>query len=477
MKTKNSINFLIGLVTIAIILAMCGCKEYKYDKFNITDKPFVNYTSVELFLGEGAGSRSSIQLISSPADVKYTWNSVDESVATVTQTGLITAVGEGITTITVASQNDETKVSVMVRKWIPLEDFILDANEKTIRWSGRASRFKINTLFVPANTTETDQIQWSTSDPEVATVLVNGWVNYYREGEVTITASIAGIEKSAKIKIETYVPPKDYGTELAGKREDGSYIWSQLDAIVLANVTAVEGASSNYTWRGDLAYTAANRAFTIAVDGTYPNSNTGGQYWSPGESTNYQWYIPGYTPVTTSLNPIPMYVTMDLGVKARYTKMHFNCRTRPTPYAPFPVDFEIWGSNDPKPLSDFPNKATSLKYWTSWTVAAGENTWATDGTWTKIADCQILNLSTGTLLQFISATSPINGAGGTGAPEDYGNPEWVRYWKDGYDVDIDNDVDSFRYLRLVVKDTYNRTSSNTAMMMITKIRFWGFYDQ
>ncbi|MDR2147408.1 MAG: hypothetical protein LBE91_13210, partial [Tannerella sp.] len=327
--------------------------------------------------------------------------------------------------------------------------------------------------FVPANATETEAVKWSSSNPEVASVLENGWVIYYGIGEAVITAGIAGIEKSTKITVEIPVPPKDYGVELAGKNEDGTYIWSQMDAKVLANAAAANDGEHNNTWRGDLAYTADNRRFEIAVDAAAPNSNSGGGYWSPGESTNYQWYIPGYTPTTTSLTPMPMYVTMDMGVAARYTRMQFNPRTRPTPFAPFPVDFEIWGSNAPKPLSDFPDKAASLKYWTSWAVANGENTWATDGTWTKIADCQIL-LSNGNLL--INTNYTLVGAGGTGDPENWSDPEWVRYFKEGYSADTQDDQNSYRYLRLVVKQTYNSVQQNTGMMMITRLSFWGFYD-
>ncbi|MDR2148665.1 MAG: Ig-like domain-containing protein, partial [Tannerella sp.] len=137
MKTGSKINYFKGMVTVTIILAACGCSDFKYDKFKITDKPFVNYTSIELFTGDGAGNHNSMQLISSPTDMKYTWSSADESVATVTQTGLVTAVSEGITIISVASQNDETKISVIVRKWIPLEDLVLDTDEKIIEWRGR----------------------------------------------------------------------------------------------------------------------------------------------------------------------------------------------------------------------------------------------------------------------------------------------------------------------------------------------------
>ena len=295
MKTRNNISYLKGIATIVIvILAMCGCKEFKYDKFNITDKPFVNYTSVELFLGEGAGNRSSIQLISSPVGVKYTWTSFDESVATVTQTGLITAVSEGITTVSVASQNDETKVSVIVRKWIPLEDFILDTYEKTIAWKGRADRFKINTLFVPPNTTESTAIQWSSSNPEVATALANGWVIYHEEGEAMITASIAGIEKSAKIVIEipkiAYVfkkvteTPSDWtGEYLIVHDASGKAFNSGLPILSLdtqyntMDVTIVDGkiAADATTDAGKVTIAAVTGGWSIQTAGGYYVGNTG----------------------------------------------------------------------------------------------------------------------------------------------------------------------------------------------------------
>ncbi|MDR2038669.1 MAG: hypothetical protein LBQ60_12165 [Bacteroidales bacterium] len=245
------------------------------------------------------------------------------------------------------------------------------------------------------------------------------------------------------------VEPVAGEVKIISKREDDTYVWSILDGNV--TTAALANGDPNCTWRGDLAFTAANRDFTIALNGNGP-TNTGGQYWSPGESTNLGWYVAG----STDAIPYPLYVTMDMGVKAVYTRMHFYSRTRPAGngYAPMPVDFEIWGSNSPKPLTEIGGKAANLAYWTSWTEAGGLDTWKGDGTWTKIADCKILN-SGGNLLKL--ATDPI--------PE--GDD---RYYTSGYEFAIDQ-ADSYRYLRLVVKETYN----DGKMMMIAGLNFWGIY--
>ena len=181
----------IKIFSFATIAAMlCGCVKFEEKKFS--EVPFIDVTSADLFVGAGVPEgRGSIQLTSSPEGKQYTWTSLQPSVATVSQTGLVTAVSAGFSEITVASDNHATSVNIRVREWVPLESFTLGNLRRYVSWS---ERFQIFVNPVPSDASEV-KVKWESSDPNIASVLENGWVTYWgEEGEfATITATIEGV--------------------------------------------------------------------------------------------------------------------------------------------------------------------------------------------------------------------------------------------------------------------------------------------
>jgi len=70
--------------------------------------------------------------------------------------------------------------------------------------------------------------------------------------------------------------------------------------------------------------------------------------------------------------------------------MNFLPRNRTPNYSgSLPTDFEIWATNDPKPISEIGggDKVANLRYWTSWEVINGTEEWKND--WVKIGDCHL----------------------------------------------------------------------------------------
>ncbi|MDR1171982.1 MAG: Ig-like domain-containing protein [Bacteroidales bacterium] len=188
MKKMNGIGLVLAFVTL-----MTGCAEYS--KFDITEKPFVDKTSVELYVGEHAGKRSQIQLTSSPSDRKYTWTSLAPDVASVDQNGLVTAHIEGYTVITVVSENDRTDINVRVLEFVPLVDFTLDRSE----YSGVVQdMFLLLAMPEPSNASVMD-IQWTSSNEKVAHVFSNGLVKITGVGESIITARTNGITRTITV--------------------------------------------------------------------------------------------------------------------------------------------------------------------------------------------------------------------------------------------------------------------------------------
>lgn len=194
-KNKMNPKYVRIFILVVLVNLTMGC--VKYDNYNITEKPYVEKTSVTLYIGEGADNRSQIQLKSSPEGKQYTWTSLDPSVATVTQTGVITAVKEGFAAISVASDNDQTNVNVWVRKWVPFEDFTLDKQNVEIT---RLGKVQIIASLVPQNASEVE-IQWTSSNPDVAAVFENGWIVGNEIGTAVVTARVDGKEQQVNVRV------------------------------------------------------------------------------------------------------------------------------------------------------------------------------------------------------------------------------------------------------------------------------------
>lgn len=192
---KKISNYFRFTLLIALGSIIYGCVQY--DNFTITEKPYVEKTSVELYIGEDAGDHNQIQLKSSPQGKQYTWTSLDPSVATVTQAGLITAVKEGFAVISVSSDNDEININVWVRNWIPFEDFTLDKQQVEIK---RLGKVQIIANPIPQNSSKVD-IQWTSSNPEIASVFENGWIVGNEIGSAIITARAAGKEQQIEVQV------------------------------------------------------------------------------------------------------------------------------------------------------------------------------------------------------------------------------------------------------------------------------------
>ena len=113
------------------------------------------------------------------------WTSEDESVATVSQTGLVTGVDGGRTMVTVRYKEYTATCQVKVREAaIGVE---LDITEADLAVG--VDELQLTALVTPSNSIDYE-LEWSTSDAEVALVSENGVVTPVGPGEAVITASV-----------------------------------------------------------------------------------------------------------------------------------------------------------------------------------------------------------------------------------------------------------------------------------------------
>jgi len=282
--TKQIFNVCVLYGALALAGMTNGCVQY--NKFEITEKPYVDKTSVELYVGEGAGERNYIQLKSSPADRQYTWTSLDPSIATVTQTGLVTAVAEGFADVVVSSDNDQTVVNVWVRNWVPLEDIQIIGSDQIVAY--RNDRIQIFTAPIPLNASECN-ITWTSSNPEKLSVFENGWIVCNEAGSFIVTAKAGEVEKQIQVRVL-----KEWVSVLMDKSG-----WSIVGGVDYNSNDGAIGYSAQ-AWN----------------DGTTTRTDAYVDYIFDGDRST-SWTTPWWSPYTEQ----PHWVIVDLGEEVVLTSV------------------------------------------------------------------------------------------------------------------------------------------------------------
>lgn len=140
-------------------------------------------------------------------DKTVTWSSSDDSVATVDQTGKITAVGGGKATITAASDADPKVVdTVEITVNVPLTSISFkEGTEDKDLMKGQETTLTVT--YDPEDTTVDKTVAWSVSGDKDAVELTDNkdgsaTVKALKEGAVVISAEVAGktVEKTINVK-------------------------------------------------------------------------------------------------------------------------------------------------------------------------------------------------------------------------------------------------------------------------------------
>lgn len=119
---------------------------------------------------------------------KVIWSSNDELIATVSDSGKVTAIAQGTTTIT-AFVDDKELISNITVVAINHKKVVLELGG----WSGFIKTLKVNNA--------SGKISWSSSNKSVATISNDGKVRAQGAGSATITATVDGTKLTSSIKV------------------------------------------------------------------------------------------------------------------------------------------------------------------------------------------------------------------------------------------------------------------------------------
>ena len=149
------------------------------------------------------GGKTNVIAMVSPSnatDQRVTWSTSNESVATVTQGGLVKGVAGGEAVITAVSADKKYKASVTITVDAKILTGI--SIKETEPWITRGDKVQMEVVYAPANTTSDKTVTWSCSNTKVAKISSKGLVTAIAAGNVTITAKVGEFTASYNLYIE-----------------------------------------------------------------------------------------------------------------------------------------------------------------------------------------------------------------------------------------------------------------------------------
>ena len=201
---KNNFFALFTILLSISLITTYSCKKEKDKSVSVTEVG-LNKTSTTLIEGETETLVATV-MPENATDKSVVWESGNESAATVSQEGLVTAVGEGKATITVKTNDGGFSASCEVtvnKKVIAVTNVVLGNTELTLV---EGEEEKLAVAVTPENATD-KSVVWESGNESVATVSQEGLVTAVGEGKATITVKTndGGFRASCEVTVKKKV--------------------------------------------------------------------------------------------------------------------------------------------------------------------------------------------------------------------------------------------------------------------------------
>lgn len=222
----------------AVITAKAGEKEATC---TVTVKKVIRVTEVTLnktSLDLTKGQSEQLTAVVVPDDATYpevTWTTGNSSVATVDQTGKVTAKGGGTTSITATADGKSATCTVTVT--VPVTGVSL--NKATLTLDRGASETLVATV-APADASD-KTVTWESDHPEYVSVDQNGKVTAVAKGTATVKAKAGGYEATCVVTVNVPVDGITLDQTTLSLEKGGS-------VTLVATVTPSDATDPKVTW-------------------------------------------------------------------------------------------------------------------------------------------------------------------------------------------------------------------------------------
>lgn len=230
----------------SMVLVACGEKVVEVASVAISQP------SAEMEIGETLSLKATV----SPSNASYndiTWTSTKPKVASVSNSGLVSAISEGNTTITVMAGGKTASCSVTVVKgFVAVSTISLN---KTSLELIEGDTETLTATVSPDDATE-KTVSWTSSNDEVAKVK-DGAITAVKEGNAIITAK-AG-DKTATCSVS--VSPKTYPVSSVSLNLSSTELKVGMQLILTATVEPDNATNKNLSWQ------SSNESIATVKDG------------------------------------------------------------------------------------------------------------------------------------------------------------------------------------------------------------------
>ncbi|MDE2872413.1 MAG: Ig-like domain-containing protein [Gemmatimonadota bacterium] len=247
-----------GALALTVVTAAGGCGDDPVDPPVATTITISPGTATFASIGDTVQLSATVQdqYGDDMTDVSVTWTSRDPAVATVTSGGLVTAAGNGATTVE-AAVGEAVATATMTTRQQPAEVRVTSALD-TLVAIGDTVRLSAEAFDANGHPVEEAAFTWASDDEAVLTVDAAGLVTAAGPGSARVTAATDGVSGGVEVTVDqrtaevTVTPPTDTLRALGDT--------ARLTAAALdANGHPVAGAE--FTW-------ASGDDSVVAVDGT-----------------------------------------------------------------------------------------------------------------------------------------------------------------------------------------------------------------
>ncbi len=202
----------------------------------------ISATSRSLYVGNTFQLKANVEPTTATFP-QITWKSDNPAVATVDQFGLVRAVGVGTTYISAASDDNPFIVKkCKITSGIQATGVTLNAT--SVELYETATKMLVPTI-TPANATN-KKVIWSSSDPSVASVNVDGVVTAVSQGTAVITCTTQDSSRTAKCTVKVLKTIKSKSVSLDSKSltlNDGT------SATLTASIKPDNVSITSLNWR------------------------------------------------------------------------------------------------------------------------------------------------------------------------------------------------------------------------------------
>ncbi len=185
-----------------------------------------------------------------PSDEIKNWRSTDESVVTVSESGVMKAVGSGNCRVYVEVQGNLCYIEVK-STYDPNQSTVIELGEITLTAEKKSQKLTLN------NVAENAKIEWSSSDSSIAAVSDSGLIIGVSSGSCRVIAKVDGVEYGVNVNVDFKATDDIPTTVIRG-----------IGSTATINITGMSGEIKFSTSDSSVAAVDKNGKITAVGEGT-----------------------------------------------------------------------------------------------------------------------------------------------------------------------------------------------------------------